>query len=94
MSKLALEDEMRDAQDELKLAEIITRDTIGGEVQAIVKSRLAMSGPWGCGSDKDMPTAIRKAIFSLRQELNHRKREFAGAVERKAPKPKRDDDLV
>jgi hypothetical protein len=90
---LALEDEMRDAQDELKLAEIITRDTVGGEVQAIAKSRLAMAGPWGCGSDKDMPTAIRKAIFSLRQELNHRKREFAGAVEKKA-KRRGSDDLI
>ena len=91
---LLLEDEIRDAQEELKLCEIVTRDTIGGEYQVIAKSRLAMSGPWGCGCDKDMPTAMRKAIFSLKRELDHRRREFAGAKEIEHKPKKRDDDLV
>lgn len=92
---MGLEEAIEGAQEELNLCEFVVRETIGNEYQCIAKSKLAMTGPWGCGSDKDISKAMRKAIVSLRQEMNHVKAERRGAKEiRHAPPKRRNDDLV
>lgn len=88
------EDAIREAFETLDIGELIIRETIGDEFQIIAKSKKAMTGPWGCGSDKDVPRAIKKAFVSLAGELQHQRDYVKSFASKPKPKKRRDNDLI